>query len=86
MRVRIPTPLRSYTGGAAAVEAVGDTVDALLRDLDARHPGLRFRMVDEQGRLRPHMRVFVDGHLTRDLGVALVGVSEVTLMQALSGG
>lgn len=86
MRVRIPTPLRSYTDGAATVEAVGDTVDALLRDLDARHPGLRFRMVDEQDRLRPHMRVFVDGHLTRDLGAALAGVSEVTLMQALSGG
>ncbi len=43
-------------------------------------------MVDEQDRLRPHMRVFVDGHLTRDLGVALDAVSEVTLMQALSGG
>ena len=86
MRVRIPTPLRSYTAGAATVEAAGETVDALLRDLDARHPGLRFRMVDEQDRLRPHMRVFVDGHLMRDLGVALDAVSEVTLMQALSGG
>jgi hypothetical protein len=68
------------------VEATGDTVDALLHDLDARHPGLRFRMVDEQDRLRPHMRVFVDGELTRDLDVALDGVTEVTLMQALSGG
>lgn len=86
MKVRIPTPLRSYTGGASAVEATGDTVDALLHDLDARHPGLRFRMVDEQDRLRPHMRVFVDGELTRDLDVALDGVTEVTLMQALSGG
>ena len=86
MRVRIPTPLRSYTGGASAVEATGDTVDALLHDLDARHPGLRFRMVDEQDRLRPHMRVFVDGELTRDLDVGLDGVTEVTLMQALSGG
>jgi molybdopterin converting factor small subunit len=86
VRVRIPTPLRSYTGGASAVDATGDTVDALLRDLDERHPGLRFRMVDEQDRLRPHMRVFVDGDLTRDLSRGLDGVREVTLMQALSGG
>ena len=59
MRVRIPTPLRSYTLQASAVEATGATVDELLHDLDRQFPGLRFRMVDEQGRLREHMKVFV---------------------------
>lgn len=86
MRVRIPTPLRSYTGQAAAVDASGSTVDELLLDLDRQFPGLRFRMVDEQGRLREHMKVFVGSDLTRDLSTSLDGVAEVTLMQALSGG
>lgn len=85
MRVRIPTPLRSYTG-AATVDAEGATIGELLADLDRRFPGLRFRMVDEQGRLRPHMKVFLDDEMTRDLTRALDGIHEVTLMQALSGG
>jgi molybdopterin converting factor small subunit len=85
MRVHIPTPLRSYTG-ASTVDAEGATVDELLHDLDRRFPGLRFRLVDEQGRLRQHMKVFLDDTMTRDLAAALDGVGEVTLMQALSGG
>lgn len=86
MRVRIPTPLRSYTGQAPVVEADGATVDELLHDLERRYPGIRFRMVDEQHRLRTHMKVFVGNDLTRDLAMPLDGVVEVTLMQALSGG
>jgi molybdopterin converting factor small subunit len=86
VRVRIPTPLRSYTGQAPVVEADGATVDELLHDLDRRYPGIRFRMVDEQHRLRTHMKVFVGNDLTRDLAMPLDGVVEVTLMQALSGG
>ena len=85
VKVRIPTPLRSYTQ-AAVVEAEGTTVDELLIDLDRQFPGMRFRMVDEQGRLRTHMKVFVDDEMTRDLSTSLDSVSEVTLMQALSGG
>lgn len=86
VKVRIPTPLRSYTAGASAVDADGATVDALLADLDRRYPGFRFRVVDEQGRLRPHVRVFVNGDLTRDLAAPVTDGDEVTLMQALSGG
>lgn len=86
VRVRIPTPLRSYTAQAPVVEAEGATVDELLADLDRQYPGIRFRMVDEQGRLRTHMKVFVGNDLTRDLSTRLDGAGEVTLMQALSGG
>jgi len=86
MKVRIPSPLRSYTDGAAVVDADGATVDTALADLDRRFPGFRFRVVDEQGRLRPHVRVFVNGDLTRDLAAPLADGDEVTLMQALSGG
>ena len=86
MRVRIPTPLRSYTGDAKEVEVDGATVDDLLRALDDRFPGIRFRVVDEQGRLRKHMKVFVGPDAVRDLSTPVAGADEVTLMQALSGG
>ena len=86
MRVLIPTPLRSYTGDEKTVEAEGATVDELLRDLDRRFPGLRFRVVDEQNRLRTHMKVFVGQESVRDLDTPVDGLEEITLMQALSGG
>lgn len=86
MKVRIPTPLRSYTGGSANVTAEGATVDELFVDLDRRFPGLRFRVIDEQGRLRQHMNVFVGEERCRDLSTPLDGVDEVVVMQALSGG
>ncbi len=84
--VRIPSPLRSYTGQAAVAEAAGSTVDEVLVDLDRQYPGFRFRIVDEQGRLRRHMRVFVNDEMTRDLTTAVTIADEVTLLQALSGG
>ncbi len=85
MNVRIPTPLRSYTG-ATTVEAEGATVAEVLADLDRRYPGLRFRVVDEQGVLRPHVRVWVGEELVRDLTTAVRDADDITLMQALSGG
>jgi molybdopterin converting factor small subunit len=86
VKVRIPTPLRSYTGEQAVVEADGDTVASLLADLDRRFPGIRFRVVDEQGRLRQHMKVFLNQDAVRNLDSPVVATDEVTIMQALSGG
>lgn len=86
MKVRIPSPLRSYTGGEANVVVLGSTVADLLEDLDRRYPGLRFRVVDEQGQLREHMTVWLDGERCRDLDASVEGLDEVVLMQALSGG
>jgi len=85
MKVLIPSPLRSYTG-ADEIEADGATVAALLADLDARYPGLRFRMVDEQDRIRRHMRVFVNGEQTFDLCHPLAPGDAIAIVQALSGG
>ena len=85
MQVLIPSALRSYTGAARA-QADGATLGALLADLDRRHPGLRFRMVDEQDRLRPHMRVFVNGRAVHDLAHPIDATDEVAIVQALSGG
>ena len=85
MQVLIPTSLRSYTG-RARVEANGTTLAEVLADLDRRYPGLRFRMVDEQDRMRPHMRVFVNGQAIRDLAQPLEAGDDVSIVQALSGG
>ena len=85
MRVTIPSPLLSYTG-KREVAADGATLAQLLRDLDRQYPGLRFRMVDEQDRIRTHMRVFLDAQEARDLGVPLPPGTTVHIVQALSGG
>ena len=85
MKVLVPGALRSYTG-QSHVEATGDTLAALFADLDGRYPGLRFRVVDEQERLRPNMRVFVNGLCVRDLGHAVKPQDDVAIVLALSGG
>ena len=86
MKVRIPSPLRSYTQQQGVVDADGATLTELLFDLDRRYPGLRFRMVDEQGRVRKHMKVFVNDEPVRDLDTPVEARDEITIMQALSGG
>ena len=85
MQVLIPGALRSYTR-ESHVEAIGDTLDALFLDLDHRYPGLRFRVVDELNRLRPNMRVFVNGLGVRELGHGLQPGDFVAIVLALSGG
>lgn len=85
MKVLIPTPLLSYTK-EREVEATGATLAELLADLDRRHPGLRFRVIDEQGTMRPDMRFFVNGEQVFDLAHVLRPTDEVQLAQALSGG
>lgn len=85
-RVIIPSQLIAYTGGATRVEAQGPTVDALMHDLDRRYTGLRFRVVDEQGRIRRHMRIFVGQDRVTDLDRPLASGDEVLIFGALSGG
>jgi sulfur-carrier protein len=85
VRVHVSTILRSYTQ-AAQVEARGATLDEVLRDLDGRFPGLRFRLVDEQDRLRPHVRLFVGLDDARDLATPVPDGGDVHIMGALSGG
>ena len=86
MKVWIPTPLLSYTGQCKQVEADGATLAELLIDLDRRFPGIRFRVIDEQDGLRPHMRLFVNRADVRRLDVSLSAGDEVHIFQALSGG
>ena len=85
MRVLIPSALHSYTG-KAWVEAAGDTVGAVLLDLDRQYAGIRFRMIDEQNRMRSNMRFFVGGAATFDLAQPLKPSDTLHILQALSGG
>lgn len=85
MKVLIPSALRSYTEGSQA-EASGATLAATLDDLDRRYPGIRFRIVDEQNRIRRHIRIFVNGEQAGDLAQALRATDELIIVQALSGG
>lgn len=86
MRVTIPSALHSYTSGLGEVDVPGATLRELMAALEARFPGLRFRVIDEQDRIRPHMRLFVGVEMARDLSVPVIGADEVHILLALSGG
>jgi molybdopterin converting factor small subunit len=93
VRVLIPGALRSYTRQADFEIEVGAEADlgcatlgTLFDALDHRHPGLRFRVVDEQRQLRPNMRLFVNGLGVRDLRHPLQAGDFVAVVLALSGG
>ena len=85
MRVRIPGGLRSYTE-RSEVEVSGATLGAALAELERVYPGIRFRIIDEQDRIRRHIRIFVNGAQLRDLAQPLRAGDEVVIVQALSGG
>jgi molybdopterin converting factor small subunit len=85
MRVIVPSHLRSYTNGESEVEAQGATLADVLVDLDARFKGIRFRVVDEQDRIRPHVKFFVGGDEAHTLNSPVAG-REVQIIAALSGG
>ncbi|MCB1909345.1 MAG: MoaD/ThiS family protein [Rhodocyclaceae bacterium] len=86
MRVLIPSALRSYTGERSWVDADGETLAEMLADLDRSYPGIRFRMVDEQHRIRRHIRIFCAGRQLPAIDASLGGADEVLIVQALSGG
>ncbi len=86
MKVQLPTPLVEYTGGSREVQAKGGTLDALLHDLDRQYPGIRFRMIDEQDRVRAHIKLFVNAELERSLDAPLNAQDEILIVAALSGG
>ncbi len=85
MKVLIPSPLLSYTK-EREVDASGATISELLADLDRQYPGLRFRVIDEQDKMRAHMRFFVNGEQVFDMTRSLRPTDAVQIVQALSGG
>lgn len=85
MKVLIPSALFSYTQ-SNQVEANGLTLDEMLLDLDRQYPGIRFRMIDEQQRVRRHIRIFINGASVNALSGTMQPNDEVVIVQALSGG
>jgi hypothetical protein len=86
MRVIVPSQLRSYTAGRDEVHADGSTLAAALADLDRQFPGFRFRVIDEQDRVRRHMILFVGGERQDDLTAPLPPGADLMIVGALSGG
>src|SRR3954451_8353518 len=89
IEVRIPTILRSHTGGAKIVEGSGDSLAELLVDLDTRHAGLRGRLVTDEGALHRFVNVYVNDEDVRFLGALDAKVSDgdsVTILPAVAGG
>lgn len=92
IEVRIPTILRTYTGGEKAVQAQGATLAALIEDLEGNHPGLKDRLVEEkdgQDDLRRFVNLYVndeDVRFTGGLGTELSDGDQVVVLPAVAGG
>ena len=87
--VRVPTILRTYTGGEKQVEASGDTLRALLDSLDGAHPGIKGRLVTDDGALHRFVNVYVNDEDVRFLGSLDAPLSDgdkVTILPAVAGG
>jgi MoaD family protein len=89
IEVRIPTILRSYTGGAKAVQGSGETIADLLTDLDSRHSGLRARLITDEGALHRFVNVYINDEDVRFLGALDAKLNDgdtVTILPAVAGG
>jgi len=89
VQVRIPTPLRKFTDGRDTVEADGDSIAAVLTDLDAKHPGLRDRICETDGSVRRFVNLYVNGDDIRfldNLSSAVKSGDEISIVPAIAGG
>lgn len=87
--VSIPTILRTYTDGASEVTATGTTVDEVISDLEASYPGIRGRVVDDAGKLRRFVNVYVgeeDVRFAQGLATPTPAGSSVSVIPAVAGG
>jgi molybdopterin converting factor small subunit len=89
VQVKVPTILRSYTGGEKSVTGTGDTLEALFADLDTRHDGLRGRLIAEDGKLHRFVNIYINDEDVRFLGALdakLADGDTVTILPAVAGG
>ena len=89
IEVRIPTILRTYTGGEKAVEGKGDTLEDLIEDLETRHAGIKGRLITEEGKLHRFVNIYVNDEDVRFLGsleTPLKDGDSVTVLPAVAGG
>lgn len=89
VHVRIPTILRNLTGGAAEVSAEGATLAEVIDKLDAAHPGIRARLLDEEGKVRRFVNLYVgdeDVRFAQGLQTPTPGGTQVSIIPAVAGG
>ena len=92
IQIRIPTPLRKFTGGAESVTATGAngaTVGAIIEDVESRHPGLKERICDDAGKVRRFVNIYVNGEDIRFLASLDTPVKEgdeISIIPAIAGG
>ena len=89
VRVRVPTPLRKFTNGAGEVSAQGNTVRALVEDLEHQFPGMKERICDEKGKVRRFVNLYVNGddiRFLQDLETSLKEGDDVSIVPAIAGG
>ncbi|QSQ25712.1 MoaD/ThiS family protein [Pyxidicoccus parkwayensis] len=87
--IRIPTPMRTFTRNQSEVTASGATVREVLKDLDARFPGIGARVLDERGAVRRYVNVFLndeDIRALRELDTPVADTDRLTLIPAMAGG
>ncbi len=89
VRVRVPTPLRKFTAGSDEVSAVGESVSAVIEDLERRHPGMRERLLDEKGELRRFVNIYLNGDDIRfldQLNSKVKDGDDISIVPAIAGG
>lgn len=86
MKVRISSPLLSYTKGISEIEIDKPNLNETLDELDRQFPGIKFRFIDEQDKVRRHMTIFVNGVTIKDIFIPLETNSEIFIVQLISGG
>ncbi len=89
VRVRVPTPLRKFTQGSDEVDASGDTVLAMLEDLEQNHPGIKERIMDDSGKVRRFVNVYVNGddiRFLKNVDTALKDGDNISIVPAIAGG
>lgn len=86
LKIRIPSVLHSYTNGLDEVAGSGATVDDVLRGIDEKFPGLRFRIVDETNNIRRHIMIFIDARRVTALSERIEPSAELSVIASISGG
>ena len=89
IRVRIPTPLRRFTGGSEEVNVSGATIAAVVGDLERQYPGIKERICDEEGKVRRFVNLYVNGDDIRflsELDTPIKDGDEISIVPAIAGG
>ena len=89
IRVRIPTPLRRFTGGSEEVVVSAATIGAVVTDLERQFPGIRDRICDEEGKVRRFVNFYLNGDDIRflsELETPVKDGDEISIVPAIAGG